>query len=162
MINYQTKYFGELAVDEESDFEYFDLSYNDNPMYISMSGFNGEKDKIEKCMEIIDRYAEIDETARKAIMENFPGNEIIRYYFKFHFDHLDKEKLEELFGVSDINNLSVENAAKELEYPDLVFSQEFEEIQLTVDYRVSKEFSDEVLCVLMNEDLFILDFAREN
>ena len=162
MAVYKTKYFGELTVDEESDFEYFDLSYNNKPMYISLSGFNGEKEKTAKCMEIIDRYAEIDETARKAIMENFPINEVIRYYFKFHFETLDKEKIQELFGVTDINSLSVENAAKELEYPDLVFALEYDEIDLSVDYRVSKEFSDEVLCIKMDQDLNVLDFAREN
>ena len=162
MNTYKTKFFGELAVDEISDFEYFDLNYNDTTMYISLSEFNGDTAKTAKCMEIIDRYAEIDETARKAIAENFADNEVIQYYFKFHFDTLDKEKTEELFGVTDFAAFSAEEAVKKLEYPDLVFTLEFGEINLSVDYRVSKEFSDEVLCVKMNEELFILDFAREN
>ena len=162
MNNYKTKYFGELAVDETSDYEYFDLSYNNETMYIALSGFNGEAEKTAKCMEIIDRYAEIYETSVKAIVENYHDNEVIRYYFKFHFDFLDQEQTKAIFGITGFNDFSIENFAKKLDCPDLVFTLEYGEISVSVDYRVSKEFSDEVLCVKMNEDLYIMDFTREN
>jgi hypothetical protein len=162
MKKYKTKYFGELTVDETSDYEYFDLSHNNETMYISLSGFSGETEKTSKCMEITDRYEEIHETAKKAIAENFSGDEVLQSYFKLHFDSLDEKKTKEIFGVTGFNDIAIETIAEKLACPNLVFSLEYGDITLSVDYMVSKEYSDEVLCVKMNEDLIVLDFAREN
>jgi len=162
MKKFSTKYFGELEIDEGSEFEYIDLTYNNDAMYLSFSGFNGEAEKTAQCIAIIDRYAELHEIAKKEIAENYESNEVIRYYFKYHFETLDKETLNELFGVSDFSSFSIEKAAEKLCAPDLEFLLESGEICISADYRVSKEYSEEVLCVKMNEDLFVMDFTREN
>ena len=162
MGTYKTRIFGELTIDETSDYEYFDLYYKEKPMYISLSGFSDQKEKILQCLKIIDRYDEIHEMSKSAIAENFAADEVIQYYFKFHFETLEKETIQELFGVSEFDNFSIEKAAEKMEYPDLVFSLEYEEISLSVDYRVSKEYSDEVLSIKMDENLTILEFSREN
>ena len=165
MSTYTTKLFGELVFDDNNGIgnqEFFSLSYNDVPMYISMDDFEGNEEKIAKCIEIIDRYSEIHEIALKAIVENYKNNEVIRYYFKYHFETLDKEILTQLFGGSDYNTFSIEKASKQFEYPNLVFTQEFDEICLSVDYQLSKDYSEEILSVKMDENLNVLDFAREN
>ena len=86
---------------------------------------------------------------------------MIRYYFKYHFDNLDKEILGQLFGVDDFNGFSIEKTAKKLLPPDLVFTMEYCEISISVDFRVSKEYSDEALCIKMDEVLNIIDYTRE-
>ena len=163
MNTYDTKYFGQLSIDETSDYEYFDVTYNNEALYISLSGFNGHGDKLEECLEVINAYADVYETGKTSIAENYGENEVIRYYFKYHFDNLDKEILVQLFGVDDFKDFSIEKAAEKLLPPDLVFSiEEYGEIALSVDFRVSKEYSDEVLCIKMDEVLNIIDYTREN
>ena len=162
MSLYKTKFFGELAIDETSDYEYLDLLYNNMPLYISLTGFNGQEEKTAKCIEIIDQYDKIHDISQKTIIEEFETNEVIQYYFKNHFDTLEKEITKNLFGTDDFSGFSAEETVKKLDYPDLVFSLEYNEISLSVDYRVSKEYSDEVLSIKMDENLTIFDFSREN
>jgi len=164
MSTYTTKLFGELVFDEKNRIgnqKSFSLSYNDVPINISLDDFDGNEEKTEKCLEIIDRYSEIHEIALNAIVENYASSEVIRYYFKFHFETLDKEILVQLFGSSDYSTFSIEKISRQFEYPNLVFIQEFDEICFSVKYRLSNDFSQEVLCVKMDENLNVLDFDRE-
>ena len=162
MNTYKTAYFGELNLDETSDYEYFDLTFNNEAMYISLSNFSEYREKIQDCMGIIDAYAELFESGKAAITENYAENEVIRYYFKYHFDTLDKKILVQLFGTDNFDDFSIEKTAEKLSPPDVAFTIEFGEINLSVDFRVSKEYSDEVLSIKMDEVFNILDFTREN
>ena len=159
MGTYGTRHFGELAVNEEDDYTYLDLRYQDREMYISLSNCRGET--LPKCLALIDRYAEIDELARAAIRDEFGSNEVIRYYFQFHFDSLDEKTVQALFGAPSLDALDAKSAVEKLEFPDLVFDGSGGELALSADYRISKEYSEEVLSVRLDENLYILDFTRE-
>jgi hypothetical protein len=159
MGTYASKYFGELSFNEAEDYIYFDLRYQDREMYISLSGCGGER--LPACLALVDRYAEIDAAARAAILEEFNSNEVIRYYFKGHFDTLDEKTVKDLLGAASFDALDTKAAVEKLLYPDLVFDGSGGELALSADYRISKEYSEEVLSVRLDENLYILDFTRE-
>ena len=99
MGSYKTRYFGDILVDEASDFEYIDTEYDGHEINISLSDCNRYGEKMGTCLDILDKYPEINEIAKKAILENFPENEIIRYYFECHFDVLEEAPILEIFGL---------------------------------------------------------------
>ena len=163
MAEYSTKYFGTLVIDEKSDFEYLNVKYEDKEINISLSDCNIYGDKLNVCLNIIDKYIEIDEIAKKAILENFPENETVKYYFEYHFDILEEEKIFEIFGVKTFEEFDIVNAVEKLDYPNLLFVIEKNKaITFSVDYKISKEYSDEILCVKMDEKLNITDFSQES
>ncbi|MCL1865264.1 MAG: DUF2004 domain-containing protein [Spirochaetes bacterium] len=162
MANYKTKYFGEIFIDETSDFEYIDVKYKNKEVNLSLSDCNLYGNKLKTCLSIIDKYIEINEIAKKAILENFLKSETIKYYFECHFDILDEEQVLEIFGVKTFDKFDIKKAVEKLDYPSLLFGIEGNEINLSVDYKVSEEYSDEILCVKMDEKLNITDFAHES
>jgi len=165
MIEYRTKYFGNIVIDETGEFESIDLKYKDKEIRISLYKCNVYGNKLKNCLEMIDKYIEINEIAKKAILENYSKNKIIEDYFRDHFEDysFEEEKIVEIFGVNTFNNFNAKKTIEELEYPNLLFSmEENNEIKISVDYQVSKKYSDEILCVKINEKLNIIEFTHES
>ena len=163
---YTTKHFGEieLAIVEGGHWADFVTMYNGQEITVSFSDYSIYGDKIKVCWEIIDKYIQINEIAKKAIIENFPHKKgLVNYYFKCHFeDMLEDEELMEIFGVKNFNKLDIQKTVDKMEYPDLIFSIKDNKITFSVDYMVSKEYSDEILLVIMDEELNVIDFSHES
>ncbi|MDR0525320.1 MAG: DUF2004 domain-containing protein, partial [Spirochaetaceae bacterium] len=158
-----TKYFGTIAIDEASDFEYIDVKYKDKDVNISLSDCNKLGDNLKVCLDIIDKYVEINEIAKKAVLENFPENETVKYYFECHFDILEEEQIFEIFGVETFDKFDIVKTVEKLDYPNLLFGiGKNNEINFSVDYKISKEYSDEILCVKMDAKLNIKKFSHES
>jgi hypothetical protein len=58
--------------------------------------------------------------------------------------------------------LDIKTTVEKMAYPNLLFGIEEGKITFSVDYMVSKEYSDEILCVKMDEELNITDFSHES
>jgi hypothetical protein len=161
---FTTKYFGEITIDVDDDGHgntY--VKYNDQKINIFLSSYSLYGDKIKICLGIIDKYVEINEIAKKAILENFAEDETVKYYFEGHFDTLEKEQIFEIFGVETFDKFDIVKTVEKLDYPDLLFGIEKNgEITFSVDYRVSKEYSDEILCIKMDAKLNIKKFSQES
>jgi hypothetical protein len=73
MSNYTTKYFGEISINEtdEAFFSIIPLEYNGQKLQISFYGRNNFEYKLKILLDILDKYIEIDEIGRKAIIETF-------------------------------------------------------------------------------------------
>jgi hypothetical protein len=165
MIEYKfsTKYFGEvvIAVDNDGHGD-TDVKYNNQEINIFLNDYNIYGDKVNVCLEIMDKYVEINDMAKKAIQDNFVENETLKYYFECHFDILEEAQLMEIFNTNKFKDIDINNVVEKLEYPNLLFSIEDNEIQVSVDYMISKEYSDEILCVRMDEKLNITGFSHES
>jgi hypothetical protein len=159
MKTFKTKYFGEITVDDE---DFSDVVYENTDINIFFSDMKLYDDKVKICIDMLDKYLEINNIAKKSIIENFSKNELIYYYFECHFDALEKEELCKIFGTDDFKKLDIEKIVNGLNYPDLIFIIEDGEIQLSVDYMVSKEYSDEILCVKIDEKLNVVDYSHES
>jgi hypothetical protein len=159
---YSTKYFGEIVVTEDNGHGNADVLYDNQEINIFLNDYNLYGDKVAVCLGILDKYVEINEIAKNAIVENFIENETVNYYFECHFDILEEEHLLEIFGVNSFEEMDIKSIVEKLEYPNLLFSIANNEIEVSVDYMVSKEYSDEILCVRMNETLNITGFTHES
>jgi hypothetical protein len=73
MEKHTTKYFGEveLFINEDGSWADFDTIYNEQEITVSLSDYGIYEDKIKVCWEIIDKYVEIDEISKKAIIKKF-------------------------------------------------------------------------------------------
>jgi hypothetical protein len=163
MAKYTTKYFGEITFDEtDITFVSTDVKYEGREINISLSDFNIYGDKLKICLEIIDKYIEINGIAKKAIIDNFSKNGMVNYYFECHFESLEEEKLIEIFGVKDFKKMDLKTVIEKMDYPNLLFGINNGELIASVDYMVSKEYSDEILCVKINEKLNVIDFSHES
>jgi hypothetical protein len=162
MFDFTTKYFGRIIINENGGHGNADVKYDNQKINIFLSDYNIYGDKVITCVDILDKYVEINKIAKKAILSNFKRNGIIRYYFECHFDMLEEEQLMEIFGVNRFEEMDIKNVVEKLDYPNLLFSVKNNEISVSVDYMVSKEYSDEILCVRMDEKLNIIDFSHES
>ncbi|MCL2157572.1 MAG: DUF2004 domain-containing protein [Methanobrevibacter sp.] len=162
MGKYNTKYFQQIDIDESSFSESIDVKFKNKLINIYLSDCNIYGEKIKTFLEIIDRYTEINKIAKNAILENFTKNDIIQYYFQCHFDILEEEKVFKIFEVKTWEEFDLKKVVDELDYPDLLFQIENNKIIFSVDYQVSKEFSDEILCVKMDEKLKVTGFSHES
>ena len=162
-FKFKTKYFGNIIIDVDSDGHGdTDVMYEDKEINIFLSEYSLYGDKVKVCLEIIDRYIELNEIAKKAMLENFTENKTINYYFECHFDALEKEDLMEIFGVDEFQKMDIKKVIERLEYPNLLFSIENGEIKVSVDYKISEAYSDEILCVKIDEKLNVIDFSHES
>jgi hypothetical protein len=90
---------------------------------------------LKRSVEIIDKYSEIYEMTKTAIIEKYPENETISNFFKSHFELMNDEQLLKIFGTNDFNKLNINNAVEKLEYPRFFFDTCIsKEIFLLVQY----------------------------
>ena len=150
MAEYSTKLFGNIAIDETNDYEFFHVNYKDNKISILLNECN-IGNKIEACLEILDKYVEINQMAKRAIISNFPENEIIKNYFKIYMK----------IDIKNFSDLDIKMTLEKLEYPDLYFENNDGKIELSVKYKFSKKYPADVLAVKMDEQLNLLEFLNE-
>jgi hypothetical protein len=162
-FKFKTNYFGNIIIDvDDNGHGDTNVKYEGKEINIFMDDYAIYGDRVKICLEIIDKYIELNEIAKKVILENFTKNEAINYYFECHFDILGKEELMEVFGVDEFQKMDIKSVVEKLEYPNLLFSLEDDEIVVSVDYKVSEEYSDEILCVKMDEKFNVIDFSHES
>lgn len=72
MGKYTTKYFGEISIDETKKFGYIKLEYNGQELHVSFPRYyNNYGDKFKVLLDILDKYIEINEISKKAIIKKF-------------------------------------------------------------------------------------------
>jgi hypothetical protein len=167
MEKHTTKYFGEveLFIDEDGSEADFDTTYKGQEIFVSFSKYGKYGDKTKVCWELIDKYAEINEIAKKAIIENFPiKNGTVNFYFKCHFDEdiLGEKTLLNIFGVKKFKDLDIKTTVEKLAYPNLFFSIYKGEISFFATYMASREYTEEILCVKIDEELNIIGFSHDS
>lgn len=140
-----TKQFGNIVIAVDSNGHgNSEAMYGGEEINIFLSDYRLYGDKAKACLNVIDRYKELDEIARKSIVAGFADNATIRFYFEDHFDNYEKEDLIDIFGVSKFGKMDIKQVVEKLEYSDLLFSIKDDELQISVDYMVSEEHYDEI------------------
>jgi hypothetical protein len=166
MDKYQTKYIGEITF-----FTYDSLNFVSGKAYYKnyeISFLFDKKiftDKIAICLNIIDRYFEINSITKNEIMNNYLENKKIKAYFKYCFKNIGKENRIKIFFTNKYEEIDFKKVIGKMEYPNLSFklNGKNNELVITCFYRLSKEcpFSESNnLCVRLDEKLNILNFYR--
>lgn len=163
-MKFNTKYFGELDIEVENGDGSAFTSYDGQKLYFYFANFKSYGAKINVCLNVLDRYLQICEMAKAAIVQNFNKNETVRYYFECHFDVLESDTLTEIFGTDEFEKLDVKKIVRNFGYPNLLFgfAEDKKELEISVDFKVAPEYSDEILCVKMDENLNVTDFSHES
>jgi hypothetical protein len=166
MAKIMTKYFGEIVYDETSNEIDFDVTFNGQEINICFNEFSLYRDKIQSCWDIIDQYDKLNEIAKNAIIEYFPQEKgAVNYYFKCHFedDMLDENELIEVFGVNNFKKINIKNVVEKMKYPDLnIWINKNNELDVCSDYKIVPDYSDEILCITMDEKLNIIKFSHKS
>jgi hypothetical protein len=94
-----TKYFGELIVDEAKEDEEINIKFIGKDIRITFPEWIiNDRNKVKRCFEIMDKYIEIDDIAKKYIIRNYPQNKRTKMNSKYHFINLENNKAE-YFGI---------------------------------------------------------------
>jgi hypothetical protein len=186
MINYNTKYFGEIIIDESRDCNNLSVIYEDSRIDFFLELGNKSEcyyAKIDKFFSIIDRYIELDKICKEKIVENYNNNAIINNYFKKNFDVLLKEQLIEIFGVDNFENFDIEKAIKRLKntrisfdcsdyeiitktqlYPYVALFSETKKMDknnFVLNYMIAEKYSNEILAIKIDYEFNIIDFYND-
>jgi hypothetical protein len=158
--------FEEFEIDEMSDFESENVKTNldglKQEINISFSDCNLYVGKMEYCVKFLNEYFTINIIAKKAIKEAFLKNRTVNYYFECHFDILENEILLKVFGTDTFDQFNIHDTIDRLPAPDILFLLNNGNVMVSVDYKVSKEYSDEILCVKMDMNFNVIGFSHES
>ena len=167
----KTKYFGniELSFDNSPEFENgwatFHAKLDGQIITVHIEDYNIWGDKLKLCWDFIDKYLEINEIAKNAIIKYFPEENCeVNNYFKYFYENkikkYGKDKIIEVFEVNDFKKLDIKTLIGKINYPGLSFNLEDGMITIYVEYTLLETFSDDdvSLYVLLDEELKIKDF----
>ena len=169
----KTKYFGDLEFYVEydhvgDDWVSIHTSLNDQRVFIHIPNYNNLGKNHNLCWEIIDKYLEINEIAKKIIVNKFAEkNGKANYYFKEFFEERiklsDREKIINVFGINDLEMFDIDEFIKKINYPDLCFYVEKSIMTISIEYTILENYPQEdvIICVLMNEKLEVTGFEIE-
>jgi hypothetical protein len=111
------KYFGELIINEAKNNEDINIKFigHDILFYLPDWIIN-DRNKVKRCLEIMDTYIEMDYIARKSIITNYPQIKKFKMNSKYHFINMENNKSIEFFGHlnDDRRNIIEELMNKEL------------------------------------------------
>jgi len=154
-----TKYFGIVVptcyVSGNVNFE---ATINGHSVIISISNYNRMENKINICWEIIDKYIEFAEIAKKAIIESlFRQKGTACHYFKTIFqEYLNDEQRIVWFSEVNFDELNIIKFIEENNYPDLSFDIEDGILFISLEYMDTGFIPS--LIVKMDKELNIIDF----
>ncbi|EMX4399179.1 DUF2004 domain-containing protein [Listeria innocua] len=120
------------------------------------------EDYFKDIVTLTDQIPELYLKAKETILEQFDGNDTLTIYFDFHTDELPEEVLE----VTECD--AIENVTKEILIDKLVLSGVWfsenanNELDLTFDFKLLPEVSDELLVVRFNNKGKITEFIHES
>jgi hypothetical protein len=99
MAKNDTKYFGELIIDETNE-EEISIKFIGKDIRIALPEWIiNDRNKVKRCFEVMDKYIEIDDTAKKSIIGNYPQNKRAKMNSKYYFYNLENNKKIEAFGI---------------------------------------------------------------
>ncbi|MBC2266436.1 DUF2004 domain-containing protein [Listeria farberi] len=120
------------------------------------------EDYFKNIVTLTDQIPELYLRAKKTILAQFAVNDTIINYFEFHIEELTEDVLE----VSECG--AIENITNEILVDKLVLSGAWfsenanNELDLTFDFKLLPEVSDELLVVRFNTKGEIIELAHES
>ncbi|MBC1429977.1 DUF2004 domain-containing protein [Listeria seeligeri] len=161
-----TKLLGELTYDTEKGLSIDTTVVLDNQeIAIDFGIFENitlpeDYQSIEK---LIDQIPELYQKAKTELLQQYTkGNATIDYYFEFHLEELEDDVLAK-FKTENVENLAKDSLIKGLVLSDVWFACGYtEELDLTFDFRLIPEYSDELLVVRFDKNGEIIDISHES
>lgn len=117
----------------------------------------------QSIASLTDQIPALYQKAKTFLLQQFAeGNATIDYYFEFHLEELTEDVLTK-FKVENVEKLTNDILIKGLVLSEVWFSCNIEnELDLTFDFRLIPEYSDELLVVRFDKTGEIIDIAHES
>ena len=164
---YKTKQFGEVdfLVRPGADYGSAEVNYENQRIEIFIPDIWTHTGKITPCLDIIDKYFEINKIAKNAILSNYKKTKVIKEYFKNNFKEMDKEERMEVFSTGKYNKIDFPRIIEKLSYPGLhiSLSEDNKELQVSLSYVLAKDsflLRGDLLEVTLDENLSVLGFEH--
>jgi hypothetical protein len=107
MAKNDIKYFGELIIDETKNDEEINIKFIGKDIRIALPELViNDKNKVKKCFEAMTKYIEIDDTAKKYIIKNYPQIKRVKMNSKYYFYNLENNKIE-FFGIINETEITI-------------------------------------------------------
>jgi hypothetical protein len=165
MDKYETKYFGEIIFNDFGDFLSALIKYNNYSIDIFLDR-SIYVNKINFCLSMINKYFEINNITKDAILKNYSKNKVLKKYFKDCFKNFDEGIRTSIFDTNKYKNINIKSVIDKMKYPDFHFTlndSNKSELEIRQNYYLSKECTfgkSNVLSVNMDINLNILNFEH--
>ena len=174
-----TKYFGNV---ELNNCYAFSPIFNGQKIRIGISWWSSGNKEAEDILplfwETIDKYAEINEIAKKAIIDyyDFPLDALdedndehwvglpdkiwsIQYFFETLFGYMPENELIEVFETKNLQELDIKKVVEKMFYPDLtIYLQSGIQIGLSYGFSLLNNWHEKSLNVYLDKDLNLTGF----
>ena len=154
-----TKYFGNVKLDfSHTGNAFFSTVINGSEVVVLWSNYNRFENKIHICWEFVDKYVEIVEIIKKAIVESLLKQKGTAHsYFKTIFEKcFDEEDRMDLFNGKDFDELNVITFIENYFYPHMNFK--IEHGIISIDFEFYWTIGDPILITKMDMELNIKGF----
>jgi len=163
---YNTKQFGQIVfhVFPGAAYGTADVHYNDQRIELFIPDIWKRTDKITPCLEIIEKYFEINDRAKNALLINFKENKTIRGYFRYNFKNMDNEERIKTFSTVKYRKIDFPGIIKNLSYPILFIglTDDKNELKVNLSYVLAKDsiLRGHILEVKMDGNLTVSGFEH--
>jgi hypothetical protein len=141
MDKFKTKYFGEISFNDNPGKGYKDTRIEyDNHLINIFIDEDIYKVKMDICLNIIDRYFEINTIAKDAILHNYSSKYILKNPHICCFKNYMIKKLDRLFDTITPRLINLNCVQKKMEYPHLHFDLNIDnnELHIMLTYILSR------------------------
>jgi hypothetical protein len=166
MNKYKTKYFGEISFEDNPKYGYKNarIEYNNHLINIFIDE-DIYKNKMDTCLNIIDKYFEINVIVKNVILDNYSNDYVLNNSYKCCFENHVKNIFDKIFGTRSFRKINLKCVQKKMEYPNLHFNinNENNELEILLSYILSNycPFGFTIgLQVLTNEEFNIFEFGH--
>lgn len=161
-----TKLLGELSYDTEKGLSLDTTVLLDNQeIAIDFDIFENITlpEDYQNIARLTDQISVLYQKVKTELLQQFvEGNAIIDYYFEFHLEELTEDVLAK-FAVENVENIAKDDLIKGLVLSHVWFAQnDKNELNLTFDFNIIPEYSDELLVVRFDDKGEITDIVHES
>ncbi|MBC2254508.1 DNA-directed RNA polymerase [Listeria ivanovii] len=117
----------------------------------------------QNIARLTDQLPVLYQKAKTELLQQFTeGNATIDYYFEFHLEELTEDVLAK-FALENLENITKDDLVKGLVLSQVWFAQNNKnELDLTFDFNIIPEYSDELLVVRFDNKGEITDIVHES
>jgi hypothetical protein len=166
-VKYKTKQFGEISfhVHSGSTIGSTDLKYDNQKINIFIPDIWTHTEKITPCLNIIEKYFEINNMAKNELLNNYKENKVIKEYFKYNYRTMYNEERLKVFSTVKYRKIDFPAIIKNLSYPVLhirLNDENNNKLEVSLDFILAKDsvLRGHLLEVHMNENLTISGYEH--
>ena len=147
-------FFGKITLSNARDYEVDNIKINNNNTSIDLN-FEGDKispESLKSVRNILTNIVDIEKEIKNQILDYIDDEGMVKEYYKFHIEEIDAQVLSDYLKDADQSLTTELQLLSKTELKRIGFYPDSPKSIAVFDYRVLREFSDEILVVVLNEN----------